>query len=78
MGCMACPNSCYHARDFLLEQTDFVINLVMSEATHADGAAIVSILKSEYFLGAFEDNTKLSYLHQSVARRKRRGALLSE
>lgn len=54
---MACPNSCYHARDFLLEQTDFVINLVMSEATHADGAAIVSILKSEYFLGAFEVNT---------------------
>ena len=39
MGCMACPNSCYHARDFLLEQTDFVINLVTSEATHADGAA---------------------------------------
>ena len=33
------------------------MNLVMSEATHADGVAIVSILKSEYFLGAVEVNT---------------------
>ena len=55
---MACPNSCYHARDFLLEQTDFVINLVTSEAAHADSTAVVGILmKSEYFLGAFEVNT---------------------
>ncbi len=69
MGCMACPNSCYHARDFLLEQTDFVINLVMSEVTHADGAAIVSILKSEYFLGVFEVNTWFSCPYVSVARR---------
>ena len=57
MGYMACPNSCYHARDFLLEQTDFVINLVTSEAAHADSTAVVAILKSEYFLGAFEVNT---------------------
>ena len=55
---MACPNSCYHARDFLLEQTDFVINLVTSEAAHADSTAVVgNLMKSEYFLGAFEVNT---------------------
>ena len=69
MGCMACPNSCYHARDFLLEQTDFVINLVTSEAAHADSTAVVGILKSEYFLGAFEVNTWLSCPYVSVARR---------
>jgi len=69
MGYMACPNSCYHARDFLLEQTDFVINLVTSEATHADGAAAVGILQSEYFLDAFEVKTSLSCPNVSVAHR---------
>lgn len=41
----------------------------MSEVTHADGAAIVSILKSEYFLGVFEVNTWFSCPYVSFARR---------
>jgi hypothetical protein len=59
---MACPNSYYHARDRLLEQTNFVINRPTSEAAHADGADAVVIpisvhVISECFLGSFEVKT---------------------
>ena len=45
------------------------MNLVTSEATHADGAAAVGILQSEYFLDAFEVKTSLSRPNVSVAHR---------
>jgi len=62
MDSVAYPNSCYHASDLLLEQTNFVINLVTSEVVHTDGSDVVVIpisvhVISECFLGSFEVKT---------------------